>query len=1080
MRIIKNYMIFPPKPQDETARLDTLAEYAILDTDSEERFDRITRMVSSLLNTPIASIALVAEDHIWFKSKIGFEAKQIDRDASFCGHTILQDELFIVEDAQLDARFHDNPFVINPPFFRAYAGMPLQVANYKKIGALCVVDTKPRIFSEEEKRLLRDLAAIVVDAFEHRLAFRQSLREKVKSESISAVLCQSEAKYKAILDNAVDGIILIKKNGIIEAFNIAAERIFGYQAQEVIGKNVSMLMPEPYRSQHDGYLTHYLNSHIPKIIGTGREVQGLRKNGSIFPMRLAVSDIAVGAEQLFSGMVHDMSEVHAAQEAVKSSGNLLRSMIDASPEPIFVKNLEGHYILLNQASASVIQRSIKEVLNKTDEDLFPAALAQEIRNLDLQVLVTQETVQIEENIPNREGVNRTYIVTKSPFYDANGHLSGIVTTAKDISERKQMEARLIESERRLILSQRFANIGTWDWNLETDAFYWSDRIPLLLGYSTDHETPSFQRFINAVHPKDKRLVENAIQGCIYQNTEYNVKHRVIWEDESIHWLHQRGDVIRDESGKALRMLGLVQDITQFTEAQQMIAAKEARYRAIVDDQTELLCRFDLEGRLTFVNKAYAAYFNRPIQSLIGQYFYTFLPPKDSALIKQVIQELTYENPVITNEHHVISGTGELRWMQWTKRAIFDEDHHIIEYQSFGIDTTDRKLAEENIQAAKEAADKANQAKSEFLSSMSHELRTPLNAILGFAQLLNQSRKDPLSEKQKKHIQHIIKAGKHLLDLINEILDLAKIEAGRVSLSIEKVDISHIVTECLTLVDALTSQNAIQLINLVPNTPVFILADYMRLKQVLLNLLSNAIKYNKTQGSVTICTYIKPTQLECSIQDTGKGIPYDMQDKLFEPFWRLDPDQTEIEGTGIGLTITKKLVEHMNGQIWFESVPDQGSTFWIALPLANESMLSTNTIENSSESTDDMTLLGALSILYIEDNPANILLMQEIFEEYPEYRLFCEKNAIDGIAQAKILQPDLIIMDINMPEMNGIEAVSQLKLIPETAHIPVIALSANVMEQTVQAGLKAGFLHYLPKPVDIQKLMNIIYTIFQKD
>lgn len=1068
--------------QDEQERMATLSNYAILNTNAEERFDRIAQMASTLLNTPMASISLVTTDEVWFKAKVGFDVESIQRPLSFCGHTLLEQDVLIVPDALADQRFDDNPLVINAPYFRAYAGMPLQAPNGCNVGTLCVIDTKVRDFSETEKQLLRNLAAIVVDALESRLTLRQSLREKVKAESTAAVLRQSEAKYRAILNNAVDGIILIKKNGLIESLNPAAESIFGYQAHEILGKNISMLMPEPYCSQHDQYLARYLESATPRIIGIGREVKGLRKNGDTFPMRLAVSDISIGSERLFSGMVHDLSEVRAAQDAVKTSSNLLRSMIDASPEPIFVKDLNGQYILLNQACAEVIQRPINEILYQTDSDLFPSETAKMIQKFDNQVIEAEKSICVEENIPNKAGFIDTYIVTKSPFYDIHGSLTGVVTTAKNITERKLMEARLRESERRLTLSQRFANIGTWDWNVQTHAFYWSDRVPLLLGYLSETEQPDFQLFVQAIHPKERSSVLDAIHACIYQNTEYDIKHRVLWQDGSIHWLHQKGDVICDKNGKPLRMLGLIQDITEFTEAQRQIAAKEARYRAIVDDQTELLCRFDKEGRLTFINKAYAEYFNRPVSTLMNQSFFELIPEEDRETARQMMACLTYENPVLSTEHRVFSGQGEMRWMQWINRAIFDEENNIIEYQSFGIDITERRAAEEKIRSAKEAADKANQAKSEFLSSMSHELRTPLNAILGFAQLLEQSRKDPLSEKQKRHIQHIIKAGKHLLDLINEILDLAKIESGRISLSIEKVDLNHILTECISLVDAITITNQIEIINYVENCPLFIFADYIRIKQVLLNLLSNAIKYNRPHGKVFITTQVieneQKQQIRLAIQDTGMGIPHAMHSKLFEPFWRLNPAQAEIEGTGIGLTITKRLIEQMHGSIDFESEENMGSTFWVDLPLAEEPV-SLPPLEKQRFMNNPFSAREHLfSLLYIEDNPANLALMRDLFEEYPQYRLLCAENATTGMKQARLYQPDLIIMDINLPDTNGIKAVSQLKQLPETALIPVIALSANVMEKTIQEGLQAGFIDYLAKPINISQLMSSLEKILK--
>ena len=385
-----------------------------------------------------------------------------------------------------------------------------------------------------------------------------------------------------------------------------------------------------------------------------------------------------------------------------------------------------------------------------------------------------------------------------------------------------------------------------------------------------------------------------------------------------------------------------------------------------------------------------------------------------------------------------------------------------------------KIRTQELQKSKEEADKANAAKSQFLSSMSHELRTPLNAILGFAQLLE------MLDTQKTYnsnIQEILQAGYHLLDLVNQILDLSKIESGHLNLNIEPIALKDIIPECTSQIEqSLLKNSNIKIINHISEDETIVLADKVRLRQIFLNLLSNAVKYNRQNGTVTIESCPHDENNVCiSITDTGRGIDTHEIDKLFDPFERLNYKHGSIEGSGIGLTVTKELVHAMNGEISVKSIKEEGSRFWFVLP---QDMSSSSTIDKPARAIDSSQESSPASkekqkVLYIEDNPANLKLIEQVLANLENIDMLSAKNAEDGLIVAEKELPELVLMDINLPGMNGFEAFEHLKNNPKTANISVIAVSANAMKNDIEKAKQAGFKDYITKPIDINQFLDTI-------
>ena len=421
-------------------------------------------------------------------------------------------------------------------------------------------------------------------------------------------------------------------------------------------------------------------------------------------------------------------------------------------------------------------------------------------------------------------------------------------------------------------------------------------------------------------------------------------------------------------------------------------------------------------------------------------------------------------------------------------ALRDAQNAIIGYLLIGTDNTarkqveaerarlDRVLLDKNaeLDTARVVAEKANLSKSDFLSSMSHELRTPLNAILGFAQLMESGSPQP-TLAQQRNIDQILKAGWYLLELINEILDLAQIESGKVTLSREPVSLAEVMLECWAMIEPQAQKRGIGMRFPRFETPWFVNADRTRLKQVLINLLFNAIKYNKPGGTVSVeCILSPPGSIRISVRDSGTGLAPEQLAQLFQPFNRLGKETGAEEGTGIGLVVTKRLVELMGGIIGVDSAVGAGSVFWVELDLTTAPQLAfSGNLDTALQQPRLPDGTSLRTLLYVEDNPANLELVEQIIARRSDLRLLSAADGDLGIEFARAYQPEVILMDINLPGISGVEAMKALHADPLTAHIPVIALSANALASDIEKAIKAGFFNYLTKPIKVNAFMDAL-------
>ena len=679
------------------------------------------------------------------------------------------------------------------------------------------------------------------------LVFRDVSEEYAAQQTLR----DSAAQIQTILNTVVDGIVTIHaRGGMVETMNPSAERMFGYSAAELAGKNFSLLIPELDRDQREGSLEYYSPSDEARASGLGREVVGRRKNDSIFPLEIAVSEMWLGGQRYFTGILRDITARKQAEEALQKAGALQSAIFNSANFSSIATDARGVIQIFNVGAERMLGYAAADVMNKI--------------------------------------------------------------TPADISDPQEVIARA-------------------------------------RALTAELETP--------IAPGFEALVFKASRG--------------------------------------------IEDIYELT----YIRKDGSRFPAVV-----------------------------------------------------------------------------------SVTALRDEQDAIIGYLLIGTDNTareqveaertrlDQALQDRNVEleSARFVADKANLAKSDFLSSMSHELRTPLNAILGFAQLM-ESGAPPPTPAQQRNLDQILKAGWYLLELINEILDLALIESGKATLSQEPVSLPEVMTECRAMVEPQAQKRGIVMSFPRFELPYFVSADRTRVKQVLINLLFNAIKYNRADGAVAVeHVLIPPHSIRISVRDTGAGLTEEQVAQLFQPFNRLGKEASAEEGTGIGLVVTKRLVELMGGSIGVNSSVGAGSEFWFELGLTAAPLLS---IEEAEQAAWERPLApsGApqRTVLYVEDNPANLELVEQLIARRPELRLLSAADGKTGIEFARAYQPQVILMDINLPGISGLEAMKVLRADPSTAHIPIIALSANAVPHDIEKALQAGFFDYLTKPIKVKLFMDTL-------
>lgn len=906
------------------------------------------------------------------------------------------------------------------------------------------------------------------------------------------------------------------------------------------------------------------------------------------------------ADQISSALLRTASE-----RAVADSASRLNATLESTKDGILAVSADGQALFMNQQFRSMwkvpdtIQRSWK-----SDGDLLAHAMTQvkePVKFMDRVQELYQSSDESDDMIEMADG--RIFELHSKPLR-VQGQSSGRVWSFHDITSRWLAEQAMESVKERLRRGQLFANIGTWEWNIVSGELFWSERIAPLFGYPSGDLETSYANFLNAVHQDDRQAVIDAVNASLERDIPYEIEHRVEWPDGTVRWLLERGAVQRSVEGKALSMIGVVQDIHDRKGAELALAEREQQlleaqrlasignwsadqvsgelfwsteiYRifgrepgsfvpnvetfqaAIHPEDVDLVHQSELQaertglldvthrivrpdGTVRHVHELGRMHFDtygRPLRltgtvqdvtervealkrisetearfafavegagdgvwdwniltgamPLSGHYeemlgyekgeleatveaWAASVHPDDVPDVQEQLQDyLSGKSSSYSPELRLRCKDGSYKWVL-CRGTVVQRDAQGQPLRMIGVhsDISERKKNEAALISARNEADRANKAKSEFLSSMSHELRTPMNAILGFGQLMEYD--EALPAEHQDNVKEILKAGSHLLALINEVLDLAKVESGNIDLSLEPIALNAVVEECLALVSALAVRRNIRL-SRHGDTASAVRADRTRFKQVLLNLLSNAIKYNHEGGTVRLeVQSAEANRVRILVRDTGIGIPAGRLDEIFQPFNRVGAEDSEIEGTGIGLTITRRLIEMMGGTVDVESTLGEGSVFWIELP--RDAVDNTTRIHAGTSSGWNMAggpgSPDGLTVLYIEDNPANIKLVSQILGRIPHIHLLTAHTAELGIELALARRPALILLDINMPGMDGYQVLEVFKADASLKDVPVVAITANAMPRDIQRGREAGFVQYLTKPLDVPQFYVMV-------
>ena len=926
-----------------------------------------------------------------------------------------------------------------------------------------------------------------------------NIRSITQRKEAESTLWKREQQFRAVFDNALDAIIITDNEGRFLEVNEAACELYGVSREQLL----SMKLSEFYAPAWD---FAQANRDFRAAGRQKGEFQIVPPGGTEKHVEYAAT--ADFLPNLHLTALRDITERKRAEAALHESEIRYRALAEAAPDGVFIVNRDGIMQYINHHSAQRFGLLPEAVVGKSLMELFPPQIA-EVSQHDINRVFQSGAPRYEERhltFQNRDFWMGTWLV---PLKNAAGEVTEVMGVARDITEQKQLEATLRASESRYRSLFEANPQPMWVHDVETLGFLAvNDAAIKHYGYSRDEFLAMTIKEIRL--PEDiPVLMDSLLQSMPSGGTQEICQLRK--KDGTVIDVELSKHELSFEERPA--RLAMAHDIT----ARQQAEAQRDRFFTMAVD---ILGTFGLDGKFKQMNPAFTETLGFTKDEIIEQSYMDWVHPEDQATTLAAVATLTEGNSVLEFENRYRTKSGSYRWLEWKAVPIMEEgliyaaardvterkktEHSLrqtnddlesrvtartaelaqvnetlrIENIQHQMTLGALRLAAEALQQAKEEADTANAAKSEFLSRMSHELRTPLNAILGFGQILNRQELPPLA---KESVSYILNGGRHLLDLINEVLDIARVEAGRLELSLEPIALDDIVPEACALVRPLAAERHIRLDeNTATLGRAYILADRQRLKQALINLLSNAIKYNRDGGQVEVtCTQKLDGQTTIEVRDTGPGIaPQDLP-KLFTPFERLNAGASDIEGTGLGLVLSQRLVTAMGGTLSVTSTLGQGTTFTIELPQATSpEQTLTQVAQDTGHLDANKAVEHVYTVLCIEDNPPNLRLMEAILEDRPEVTLLTAMQGSVGLDLARQHEPHLILLDLNLPDIHGREVLARLQQSALTRDIPVVIISADATPHQIERLLDAGAVAYLTKPLDVGQFLDTLDKFLQ--
>ena len=799
------------------------------------------------------------------------------------------------------------------------------------------------------------------------------------------------------------------------------------------------------------------------------------------PAALA-STLLVGALVVLAAQRGHRAFLHSVERRLEGDraadqSRLLEQLLQNTEQGAWFLDNQGLTTDLNAAMGRLLGRQREEVLGRSVFDFFSGADLDTL-NHQLELRKKGHKQGYEIGIVQPDGRRIECFNNATPIYDTTGAKIGSVGLWTDLTPLKQALAEADTMRRELFaLLDAFPGFvvamsreGHFTFINERMAQWYGHPPKAMIGMHVGR----------VVKPESwaeiQRWQVRADEGeVLVDEREFPPKH----PGQQPFWMQSTrlAGVPRADGSRSYYSFGL--DTTDRVRREAERQAHAAQMQTLLTSFPGGIAAINHEGRYTFVNQVMADILRRPAEQVVGRMVEEILPARAERLRQEL--QLLQQGQVLTEEvPNPQPGGGPNTYFHATRVASPADAQGRHTYYAFTIDITERKRAEQRAVAAREEAERANQAKSQFMSQMSHELRTPLNAVLGFGQLLQDDPQHPLAPRQLLHVQEILKGGEHLLNLINGLLDISRIESGKFASQLGPVPVTDLVNEALQLMQPVAGRAGISIPTaLDAPADLHLRADRTRLMQVLLNLLSNAIKYNRERGSVSVEWLSEAGEVTLGVRDTGPGLTREQRQQLFEPFQRLHAEGSRIEGTGIGLALSRRLVEAMGGEIGVDSEPGMGCLFWVRMPHAKPEAPDPPQLtppEGDNGASPQARDIIPRTVLYIEDNPVNLLVMQAMIARIPKLEMISADDGAPGLEMALRAQPDLILTDIQMPGMDGFELLRRLREHEATRAIPVVAISADAMPDAVARGKSAGFVEYLTKPVQMDALHEVVQRL----
>ena len=785
----------------------------------------------------------------------------------------------------------------------------------------------------------------------------------------------------------------------------------------------------------------------------------------------------LGKERIILLAIEDITERKRAEDALREKTELLSGLLASIPDIVFFKDKNGVYLGCNPEFVRFVGKDISSIVGSTDYALFSKDIADSFREHDRIMMEQGKLRHNEEWIAYPDGTRILIETLKAPLRNDDGQIIGLLGVSRDITEQRHVEEALRESEKRF--DQLAMHSGTIIWEVDAQGLYAyvSHVSETVLCYRPD-EIVGQMHFYD-LHPESEREAFKKAAFAVFDRKEtfLNLENAAQTKDGRQVWLSTNGIPLLNGDGTLRGYRGSDTDITDRKRMEETLRESEEKYRSLSNNIPDIIYSLDKMGNAVAVNNVTESY-GYAVDEILGNPFTDIIHQDDREMVGTSFLKAIEDHREYTRglQFRLLAKDGSASWVELTSHMRFDEQGHYLQEEGVIRDITDRKRAEEELRKAKEYAETANKAKSEFLSSMSHEIRTPMNAIVGMADLLTESE---LTADQRIYAETLRNAGENLLELINGILDLSKVEAGLVVLEKTEFDLTSTLHKVCDLMSLKLKGKGISIacapLHNIPNT---LIGDPQRLMQIFINLVGNAMKFTE-QGEILLGVETingnldladkETVELRFYVKDTGIGIPPDKVELIFEMFTQADSSTTrKYGGTGLGLNISKHFVELMGGRIWVASEVGKGSTFFFTATFGigkTAKTLSTKT-EITSSNSDKQVAQRDLNILLVEDNEDNRLLLLYYLKKTPHHIDVAENGAIavEKVATGKY---DLVLMDVQMPVMDGYTATAEIRKLEATTGLkrtPVVALTANAMKEDEQKSREAGCDGHLTKPI----------------